>query len=73
MYKYEIIHAILSEREPECLLPVRAGCGRGLFGGRGHGALVLFAERVGRRVRANGRLHPGAVRNKDVRTLTQCF
>lgn len=42
---------------------VRAGCGRGLFGGRGHGALVLFAERVrcsGRGVRADGRLHAGA-------------
>lgn len=59
---------------------MRAGCGRGLFGGRGHGALVLLAERiyvgvrvgrVGRRVRAYGRLHPRADRNEHVRTLKQ--
>lgn len=58
------------------MLPERAGCGRGLFGGRSHGALVLFAERVdvgvcvGRRVRAYRRLHPGADGNEDVRTHT---
>lgn len=55
-----------SQRKRARLLPdgaARAGCGRGLFGGRGHGALVLFAERVrcsGRGVRADGRLHAGA-------------